>query len=186
MATAVVRFARERRRQLNDHVQTAEESGLIRIAKDEGLMGGGHPGRPLKRCEPPPHCSISPTPKPSSLTNKPQYHLTKKQRKLESEDLYNDPICNPEFSKESHLPKTDLINDLYPITKELMLAKGLNYAISPKSIPKEESGVFYTYSDEYHCRPNPFPNILKSDPVSIIHPADKENATVILDNTQYT
>ncbi|GJQ84934.1 hypothetical protein Trydic_g537 [Trypoxylus dichotomus] len=45
----VVRFARERRRRWNDHVQRAENSKLIRIARDQRRMGRRDLGRSLKR-----------------------------------------------------------------------------------------------------------------------------------------
>ncbi|GJQ73953.1 hypothetical protein Trydic_g18887 [Trypoxylus dichotomus] len=97
--------------------------------------------------------------------------------------------------------------------EELALAKGLNYSISHKSIPKEgiiaevESSIrslpsviadqirFKTAKRLISAKP-PRSTLtheetkalknLRSDPDSIILPADKGNATVILGKTQYT
>ncbi|KAK4887108.1 hypothetical protein RN001_003379 [Aquatica leii] len=45
----VVRFARGRRRKWNKHVQRADETRLIRIARDQRSVGRRDPGRPIKR-----------------------------------------------------------------------------------------------------------------------------------------
>ncbi|KAK4875519.1 hypothetical protein RN001_011941 [Aquatica leii] len=45
----VFRFVRGRRRKWNEHVQRADETRLIRIARDQRPVGRRDPGRPIKR-----------------------------------------------------------------------------------------------------------------------------------------